>query len=262
MASKSISLQGQNRELLIPDASSFTNCPRWTAICRGAVLKGVTNIKTSNVLVQSRISRCSYGHLFRDNFDKSKHLNSDRYWDEVTETYRARNQLAWYLRRGEVVTTGKPVRKNWHRHVEWSKEDDFYLLKEDIYSSSETPPPSRLMEGVTRCGMITPDGRINLSRMSVVKGKDAKRYRKIEFETEMTVIGLFFLVRRQKICKSDCTARSRMTHFGGEKADKPAHKRRSHYYHRQNQRMRSNLLAQSLNAAPRTAPFQTLHTRK
>ena len=189
MASKSISLPVQNRKWLIPDSSLFANSPRWTAICRGAVLRGITDIKTSNVLVQSRISRCSYGHKFRTSFDKKTHLQVDRTWDAITGTYEAENQLAWYLRRGEVVTTGEPVRKNWHRHVKWSKEDDSYLLQEDIYSSSEMPPPSRLMEGVTKCGTITPGGRINLGRMSIVEGKDAKRYRKVEFETEMTVIG-------------------------------------------------------------------------
>lgn len=71
----------------------------WTAICRGAVLKALTNSALPGPIVQTRISRCNYGTRYHTDYNPTKHLQCDRYLDTVSGRPKARNQLQWYLKR-------------------------------------------------------------------------------------------------------------------------------------------------------------------
>jgi hypothetical protein len=76
-----------------------TGAKPWTAICRGAVLKALTNSNMPGVTVESRVSRHSYGILCAPRYDKQAHRLEDRYLDPVDAKYRARNQMEWYLKK-------------------------------------------------------------------------------------------------------------------------------------------------------------------
>ena len=76
----------------------------WTAICRGAVLKALTNSSLPGPTVKTRISRCNYGTRYHTDFNPMKHIEFDRYIDPVSGRPKARNQLQWYLERVSVTT--------------------------------------------------------------------------------------------------------------------------------------------------------------
>lgn len=74
----------------------------WTAICRGAVIRGINDAgvnSNKNTTIVSRVSRVSYGMKFRTTFDVAKHLEEDKYWDQEVLEWSADNQLDWYLLR-------------------------------------------------------------------------------------------------------------------------------------------------------------------
>ncbi|EMT61794.1 Mitochondrial-type heat shock protein 70 [Fusarium odoratissimum] len=68
----------------------------WSAICRGAVVHGITNhglSATLGVTVGARVARNSYGVMFHTGFDPQKHRLSDKYWSEEHQKWRASNQM-------------------------------------------------------------------------------------------------------------------------------------------------------------------------
>lgn len=74
---------------------------RWTAICRGAVIQGLTSRQLSpnlNVEVKSRIARHNYGIKLRQAFDPKKHDVRDKAWDERERCWEAKNQMEWLLK--------------------------------------------------------------------------------------------------------------------------------------------------------------------
>lgn len=74
---------------------------RWTAICRGAVVHGITNYglsATLGVTVGARVARNSYGVTFDAEFDPQKHRKCDKFWSEDSQAWYATDQMEWFLR--------------------------------------------------------------------------------------------------------------------------------------------------------------------
>lgn len=75
----------------------------WTAICRGAVIHGLTVEKVPShfsVEVASRISRASYGVMCMEKWDEQKHQGhpEDRIFDNQHRMWKANNQMKWLIR--------------------------------------------------------------------------------------------------------------------------------------------------------------------
>lgn len=86
----------------------LANNLRWTAICRGAVVHELSKQNLSaqlGVRVEARIARMSYGILYREFFDASKHLEADKIWSEEEHKYMADNQMKWFLKEVTDTTT-------------------------------------------------------------------------------------------------------------------------------------------------------------
>ncbi|KAL4931804.1 Hsp70 family protein [Aspergillus undulatus] len=126
-----------------------------TAICNGAVYKGFLTGATegangqtqiaygieSPITVKSTISRTSIGFIYHAPFDPAKHLEADKAWYPNEGEYRANNQINWYLKRGDNVSTTHPVRHNFYR----LHEKDFGgLFEVELFESEEHVPPSRV----------------------------------------------------------------------------------------------------------------------
>lgn len=82
----------------------FMICYSWTAICRGAVIHGMSVEKMDSrfvVEVQSRICRASYGVICQEKWDETKHLPQDKFWDEDQQSWKAARQIKWFLK--EVI---------------------------------------------------------------------------------------------------------------------------------------------------------------
>lgn len=103
--------------------SFFLFLASWTAICRGAVIHGLTVEKADSrfaVEVRSRIARkthlgtvlavihlgprlthmhsdASYGIVCLEKWDKSKHLQEDKKFDKQDRKWKANNQMKWLV---------------------------------------------------------------------------------------------------------------------------------------------------------------------
>ncbi|KAM0796671.1 hypothetical protein BDR22DRAFT_866080 [Usnea florida] len=125
----------------------------WSSICRGATLWGLEhsdlNSVTSSPTVVSRLSRYSYGVAFTQVYDPTRHLSEDVYLDTTDGTHRARGQMEWLLKRGEVVEEGRMVETSCYNTVEVGFRDSgrrqFSL---NLYYNEETKPPTRKTSAV------------------------------------------------------------------------------------------------------------------
>ncbi|KLO96325.1 related to hsp70 protein [Fusarium fujikuroi] len=157
----------------------------WSAICRGAVVHGITNhglSATLGVTVGVRVARNSYGVKFMTEFDPQKHRQSDKYWSEDHQEWYATNQMKWFLREGDNMLTKKPVRHNYcqlysHRigHVSTT-----------IYICSEFPPPKSSGQAVEKLCEIHWTRNISLESLPTWTNPLGKVYHELRYEVEMT----------------------------------------------------------------------------
>lgn len=70
----------------------------WSAIARGAVLKGV-----SDEMVVNHVAKYHYGTGFKTEYDATKHIKDDKEWDEAECCFYATNQMQWYIRRVSFI---------------------------------------------------------------------------------------------------------------------------------------------------------------
>ncbi|KAI7306299.1 actin-like ATPase domain-containing protein [Hortaea werneckii] len=83
----------------------------WTAVVRGAVLRGLEGQE----LVLSRKARRHYGTSHTEQFDSSIHSDHLRFWDDLDRCWRADNQMTWFITKGETVRPDDPVFFPFHR---------------------------------------------------------------------------------------------------------------------------------------------------
>ncbi|UPK98618.1 hypothetical protein LCI18_009553 [Fusarium solani-melongenae] len=156
----------------------------WTAICRGAVVRGLTTYNLSpnlGVKIQSRIARMSYGTKYHTRFISGLHDLQDKYWDECHHEYRAKDQMFWYLREGEDISSKHPVQGNWQRHF----SGPLGQLTNLIFCTSTFPPPSRMDGTVRRLCEVTWNHDIDLESLPKWTNKIGKVYHKLGYNMEM-----------------------------------------------------------------------------
>ncbi|MCJ1459513.1 hypothetical protein MMC28_009892 [Mycoblastus sanguinarius] len=125
----------------------------WSSICRGATLWGLEHSNLTSVIssptVVSRISRYSYGMAFYRNYDASRHLVEDRFWDTVEGKYKARDQMVWLMKRGEEVKEGRVLKTACYHMVQVGFWDSglrtFYT---NLYHNEDARPPTRKIDAV------------------------------------------------------------------------------------------------------------------
>ncbi|KAF2463866.1 uncharacterized protein BDR25DRAFT_272389 [Lindgomyces ingoldianus] len=158
----------------------------WTTICRGAVLKALTNTQLPGVTVYSRISRHSYGIEHNTDFDPTRHREDEKFTDEVTGTERVKHEMTWYLKRGDDIEETKPVKLGWHKHIS-ADYGSTYSFAVDISLCGELTPPKRYNNTVRSSCTLKAD--LDISHIPIIQGFDGNRYKRAHFDIEMTVIG-------------------------------------------------------------------------
>lgn len=137
MTSRCCSRKEPSRECTLQFQTTNAPClifNSWTAICRGAVIHGMTVEKVDSPLVvdvQSRIARkspvphtciffhslpqspthqragASYGIICQEKWDKNVHLDEDKFFDPQQRCWKATNQMKWLMK--EVRSTTASV---------------------------------------------------------------------------------------------------------------------------------------------------------
>ncbi|KAM5380198.1 hypothetical protein ACJZ2D_003649 [Fusarium nematophilum] len=157
----------------------------WTAICRGAVVDGLTRQNLSpalGVTVEARIARMSYGISYRTPFLPECHQPCDKIWSEERQEFMARNQMQWFLQEGDDLRGKHAVRESYSRYY----SNKIGKVKEEIYCCSEFPPPSRVNDAVRRLCQVKWNRKVRLESLPTWTNKIGKVYHKLKYEVEMT----------------------------------------------------------------------------
>ncbi|CVK95020.1 related to hsp70 protein [Fusarium proliferatum] len=160
----------------------------WTAICRGAVVHGITNYglsATLGVTVGARVARNSYGVTFDAEFDPQKHRKCDKFWSEDSQAWYATDQMEWFLREGDNLLTKKPVRQSYTRLF----SEPTGIISETIYGCSMSPAPKTLGPAVEKLCEIRWTRGISLESLPTYTNPLGKVYHELNFEIEMTCEG-------------------------------------------------------------------------
>ncbi|KAK3398271.1 hypothetical protein B0T20DRAFT_498039 [Sordaria brevicollis] len=139
----------------------------WTAICRGAVIHAATmqGLGKLSVQIRTRIARASYGVCLRPVWDASKHLWSDKEWDDISQLHRAKNQMFWLLREGDDTSAKEPIIETVVHH----------------YDTSETT--------VTKLCSVKWETAIVVPSLPLYTNPLGKIYHKLNYEYHMTCAG-------------------------------------------------------------------------
>ena len=117
---------------------------RWSAVVRGAVVKGLQG--DTNV-VATRKNRRHYGTAISTTFDPRKHRESDSFIDKYDGRKLAGCQIDWLLKQGrDLPTSGTAHAKISIRAAFWLDEKrECYL---ELRASNNTKAPKRSVDSV------------------------------------------------------------------------------------------------------------------
>ncbi|KAK1970942.1 actin-like ATPase domain-containing protein [Colletotrichum sublineola] len=165
-----------------------TGTKPWTAICRGAVIQGLTQQNLSpglSVSVKSRIARASYGVTFRTDFDKKKHSALSKKWCEEERKWMAYNQMNWFLKQGTDVSSTNPVHEDFCRLYASAPSE----VSDSLHVSSAWPPPSEMDSSVKELCEITWNKKIDFESLPRHVNSLGKVFHKLNYTIEMVCAG-------------------------------------------------------------------------
>ncbi|KAL2834215.1 hypothetical protein BDW59DRAFT_44951 [Aspergillus cavernicola] len=168
-----------------------------TAICRGAIYKGFLDLSDSNInsqgsysyksiAVVSTKSRISIGTTLWVDFDSSEHLEEDLTWDSKKEKWRADNQMEWYIRKGDDVSTKDRVTREYTRIVARDFDGEFQV---HMYQCEADSPPVRRESNVKRICTIKCKLDAPASELPTFKREDGVRFKELTYKVEMVPSG-------------------------------------------------------------------------
>ncbi|RTE70985.1 hypothetical protein BHE90_014613 [Fusarium euwallaceae] len=157
----------------------------WTAICRGAVVHGLSRHNLCpqlGIRVEARIARMSYGICYTQPFDSSRHQQGDKFWSEKRYEYMAAHQMKWFLKEGDDITTKQPVQY----HFSQLFSHPVGHVKEEIFSSFASPAPTRMDYTVERLCAIKWNKHVTLESLPTYTNPIGKVHHKLKYTVEMT----------------------------------------------------------------------------
>nr|POE49742.1 hypothetical protein CFP56_76468 [Quercus suber] len=161
----------------------------WVAICRGAVMRGLSDTTTKTKhksTVKARVSRKSYGTAYRTVFDKHNEL--DKTWCPIRLQYLADRQMQWYLRRGEIITHTDPVSFKFFLWI--SKESQLEdMMRVDVFENDEQFPPGRQTDKVRRLLTLSFRGNTSFDDLPTWTNPMGIVFRKLDFAVGMYSTG-------------------------------------------------------------------------
>ena len=157
----------------------------WTAVVRGAVLRGLEG----SDLVLNRKARRHYGVSAAPLYQPSVHSYSNKYWDEFEECWRARNQMTWYIRQGETVSATEPVIFPFHR--KFTSDQDKTVTDELILCHTNDAPKefSSAAGSSTKviCKLVTNLSTVPKHLWKSKKNSKGRRYQELHYELGMQI---------------------------------------------------------------------------
>jgi len=153
----------------------------WSAICRGAVLKGI-----SDETVTNHIAKYNYGISCRRPWVEGEHLENDKQWDANECAWKANNQMSWYIKRGENISKADPIRHPFYCTI--VDRENLRSINTSIYFSALSPAPTRLSTDVMLlCKMTAQFDTSLFDELPEITNRYGETYKKLSYVVEMRV---------------------------------------------------------------------------
>lgn len=151
--------------------------------------------------------------MFDEEYCAERHLPEDKYFDENTGSYMARNQMKWFLTQVGVTPPIPTVHflqvsRLTKRHIQGSELSSLSRVRhtffavydasvkvleeiEEFYVSDAAIPPPRMTDSVLKLCTVSWSNPIKCSSIPLRKSAiGGSKYRRLEFDIEMTCDGL------------------------------------------------------------------------
>ncbi|KAI7155864.1 actin-like ATPase domain-containing protein [Hortaea werneckii] len=175
----------------------------WTAVVRGAVLRGFEGQE----LVLSRKARRHYGVKHSSRFDSSIHSEHLRYWDDLKLCWKADDQMTWFITKGETVRPDKPVFFPFHRKYDRPRDK---TVTDYLIVCDQDVAPREYNDRNTRsiCALKTDLGRVPAHHWKDKFNSRGTRYQEIHYMLGMQIQsgGLRFDLRVDGVVYGDVVA--------------------------------------------------------
>jgi hypothetical protein len=179
----------------------------WTAICRGAVIRGLMtgNNLPQSISIASRISRASYGVKARREFVDGVDPAEEKCWCPNELKWKI-PVATWFLEIGSDVSETEPVRHDFYQL--WPEDyGSFALYTTSLSFCAAAVPPTWHDDSVRDLCRISWERHVDLSKFSIWMNAEGKRFRKVAFEVEMISDGgslqFAVLLQGEKIAAQD-----------------------------------------------------------
>ena len=88
----------------------------WTAVVRGALMKGLSQLEpyTEKVKVAARAARKHYGTEIMSRYDSAKHAKAKSWWDDYDGEYKVFD-MSWFITKGSPVTEDMPYTRKFQK---------------------------------------------------------------------------------------------------------------------------------------------------
>ena len=116
----------------------------WTAVVRGAVLRGL-----EGSMVLSRRARFHYGTSYATVYDEAKHSVRERYWSPLWERWMVSDRMQWHIAKGDSISPLSPIAFHYTRNF---RPGQSLIVTDDLIASAADVPP----ESYTRGGQPDP----------------------------------------------------------------------------------------------------------
>ncbi|POR38244.1 Uncharacterized protein TPAR_01548 [Tolypocladium paradoxum] len=159
----------------------------WTAVCRGAVMKGVAKCEPNPCLVvEGRVARASFGTTFNVlPWEVDEHDIRDKAWCPVQREFLAVDQTKWFIRIGETLWDEEPI-----CHAFWQDlEKPTDSIETELVYSTAHDPPDRCDASVKRLCMIRWSKVPAFDSLPTWENKKQKVFRHICYEVKMVTDG-------------------------------------------------------------------------
>ncbi|OBS26475.1 hypothetical protein FPOA_00418 [Fusarium poae] len=157
----------------------------WTAICRGAVMRGITSHRLSaslGVEIGSRVARRSYGVLTDIPFRPDEHLESEKFWSNDSQMWRVPGYMQWFVYKGDNMLTEGLVRRKFGQLC----SENTGRVHQIIFACSKYPPPNVRDGTVQQLCVIQWTRTINVGLLPTYTDSLGKVSHRLEYEVEMT----------------------------------------------------------------------------
>ncbi|KAK5119582.1 hypothetical protein LTR85_007411 [Meristemomyces frigidus] len=157
----------------------------WTAVVRGAVLRGLEGTE----LILNRKSRRHYGVRCNVPFVPGVHDVSRKYFDPRDESWRAKNEMQWFIAKGDTVSSTEPVLFPFHMLFSPS---DSRTVTEELIICDDDGAPSTYSAGqgsATRvmCKMVANLQTVPKHLWRERTNSSGARYSQLSFEMGMQI---------------------------------------------------------------------------